>query len=450
MEEPIGAIDADTERGSVTPSASAEVWARYGQYLATPPELVIEWRDTETPARGWLVVNSLRGGAAGGGTRMRPGLTRDEVQFLAKVMELKFSISGPPVGGAKSGIDFDPDDPRKPQVLRRWFRAILPYLERCYSTAGDLNVDEVREVVPTCRDLGLHHPQQGLVRGHLGLRGEALARRLEAARLGLGQPVVGDLGVEGLEVRLADLVTGFSVATAGLRLAERQGRTLEGVRVLLEGFGRVGGAAALYLARWGARIVGIVDDRNALVDEAGLDAAAIEALLRARRRNRLPGEALKADATGAHAAFGAVRADMCVCAAASGTLDRGVLDRLQAQGVSSIVCGANHPFAATGPGDVSVARAADARFAIAADFVANLGTAHAFAYQLRRDEPARVEEVFDSIEMTVCAALDEAVARAGTPHRGLLGAAIEGALDRVRGNDRDRASAGLPRPTAVS
>ena len=31
------------------------------------PEVVFEWHDSETPAKGWVVINSLRGGAAGGG-----------------------------------------------------------------------------------------------------------------------------------------------------------------------------------------------------------------------------------------------------------------------------------------------------------------------------------------------------------------------------------------------
>ncbi|NBP68821.1 MAG: amino acid dehydrogenase, partial [Cytophagia bacterium] len=38
------------------------------------PEIVFEWKDPETEAVGWVVINSLRGGAAGGGTRMRLGL----------------------------------------------------------------------------------------------------------------------------------------------------------------------------------------------------------------------------------------------------------------------------------------------------------------------------------------------------------------------------------------
>ena len=75
----------------------------------------------------------------------------------------------------------------------------------------------------------------------------------------------------------------------------------------------------------------------------------------------------------------------------------------------------------------------DAHGAGPAHFIANLGTAHAFAYQVERDEPAAAVEIFDSIEMTVCSALDEAIVRAGRSDRGLLAAAIEGALDRVVG-----------------
>jgi hypothetical protein len=40
----------------------------------TAPEIVFEWIDRDSEAKGWVVINSLRGGAAGGGTRMRKGL----------------------------------------------------------------------------------------------------------------------------------------------------------------------------------------------------------------------------------------------------------------------------------------------------------------------------------------------------------------------------------------
>ena len=80
------------------------------QYEDQNPEIVFEWKDSETEAEGWVVINSLRGGASGGGTRMRKGLTRYEVLSLAKTMEIKFTVCGPPIGGAKSGINFDPND----------------------------------------------------------------------------------------------------------------------------------------------------------------------------------------------------------------------------------------------------------------------------------------------------------------------------------------------------
>ena len=69
------------------------------------------------------------GGAAGGGTRMRKGLDQREVESFAKTMEVKFTVSGPHIGGAKSGIDFDPSDPRKKGVLERWYKAVTPLVE---------------------------------------------------------------------------------------------------------------------------------------------------------------------------------------------------------------------------------------------------------------------------------------------------------------------------------
>src|SRR6187551_1442259 len=130
-------------------------------------EIVFEWSDTETEARGWVVINSLRGGAAGGGTRMRKNLDKREVESLAKTMEIKFSVSGPAIGGAKSGICFDPSDPRKKGVLERWFMAVAPLLKSYYGTGGDLNVDEIHDVIPLTEKMNVRHPQEGTVVGHL-------------------------------------------------------------------------------------------------------------------------------------------------------------------------------------------------------------------------------------------------------------------------------------------
>ncbi|MBT8478496.1 MAG: amino acid dehydrogenase [Gemmatimonadetes bacterium] len=410
-----------------------QIWTSYQEYFRAAPEIVFEWNDRETAARGWLVINSLKGGAAGGGTRMRVGLTRDEVTFLAKAMELKFAFAGPPIGGAKSGIAFDPVDPRKREVLQRWFRAIQAELLSRYGTAGDLNVSEIAEVIPLCRDIGIGHPQIGVLRGHFGLEGESLGRRSELMHIGLDQPVPPEYGLAGKEARVFALVTGYSVAQSALRLLSHQGRSPAETRVVLQGFGSVGGSAALYMARAGFRIVGIVDARGCIRHENGFTVEDIEGMLLRREGNTLPAVVSTGSAVPA-AEFFETPADMLVAAAASGTIDRNALDRLQESGVMSIIAGANHPFAASEPGDTTVEQEADSRFAVVADIIASCGTAHAFACQSRSDFPLQPHIVFESIEATVAEAVDEAVKRAGNAQHGLLAAALAMALERCDGS----------------
>ena len=69
---------------------------------------------------------------------MRKDLDKRKVESLAKTTEAKVTVSGPVIGGAKSGINFDPQDPRKRGVLERWYRAIFPLLKNYYGTGGTL------------------------------------------------------------------------------------------------------------------------------------------------------------------------------------------------------------------------------------------------------------------------------------------------------------------------
>ncbi len=184
------------------------------QYKAQRPEIIFEWADPETGAEGWIVINSLRNGAAGGGTRMRAGLTRDEVVSLAKVMEVKFSVAGPAIGGAKSGINFDPSDPRRNLVLKRWYKAALPILKHYYGTGGDLNVDELKDVVPITEDLGLWHPQEGIVNGHFKTSDGERIRIIGQLRYGCSKIVEDARFVPDSPQKyaVADLITGYGVA----------------------------------------------------------------------------------------------------------------------------------------------------------------------------------------------------------------------------------------------
>lgn len=410
---------------------AGDVWQRYGQFLLRPPLLSIEWADSETDARGWLVINSLRGGAAGGGTRMHPAVSQREVVYLAKTMELKFLFSGPPIGGAKSGICFDPADPRKPEVLRRWFEAISPQLHRCYGTAGDLNVDEVLEVIPGCAEIGLLHPQEGVVRGHLGAGAAALPGIFHALDQGVQTAVSGSLGVTGSPLAVADLITGYGVARALIRAFELQGRPVGGVRVVMEGFGAVGGPCALYLARAGARIVAISDREKTLLTAEGLAAAEVEALLAGRADKLLP-EGKREYLRGAERVrVQEIPADVFVCAASSATVNEATLGPLAAQGIHTIVCGANQPFREAALGDTRIQRLADERFTIIPDVIANCGRARAFSFLMQEQPLAGTDAIFRAVDDTINSALAAVWAANGGRAEGVLAATLDHALDHL-------------------
>lgn len=407
------------------------MWRRYAAFLRIPPELTVAWHDAETHARAWLVINSTRGGAAGGGTRMRVAVEPREVTYLAKAMELKFSISGPAIGGAKTGIDFDPRDARKADVLERWYRAVLPILRERYGTGGDLNVDEVLDVIPAFERVGLQHPQEGIVRGHVRPDTARFAEVIAHLRRGVAAAAPPSAGIAGVPVTVADMVTGHGVAVSVRRLYERSGRTLEGVRVLLEGFGNVGAAAGVYLARYGARIVAIRDARQTFVEPAGADADTIEELVRRRVDKMLPGSDPRVLRTTDVTRFWSVPADVFVSAALSETLTPETLDLLAARGVRVIAAGSNQPFREVKIGSTRVAQNADRRFAVLADVLANCGMARTFSYLMQPGAEAEAVPIFTAVERTIVETLDEVVDRAANTERGLLSATLGLALDRI-------------------
>lgn len=412
------------------------MWRRYASFLRTPPELTLSWNDRETDGRAWLVINSTRGGAAGGGTRMRLGVDPREVTYLAKAMELKFSISGPPIGGAKTGIDFDPTDARKADVLERWYRAAMPVLRERYGTGGDLNIDEVLDVIPAFERLGLQHPQEGVVRGHLRPDDRQFRTIIDRLQVGVAAPITADGSgvtdaVEGIELTIADVITGYGVAASVRRLYARRGKSLDGVRVLLEGFGNVGAAAGLYLARCGARIVAIKDARSTFIDMDGIGADGMTDLLRRRENKLLPANDARVRGGLERSRFWTARADVFVSAAISESITPQTLDELEKSGVHVIASGSNQPFREVKVGSTLVAQDADRRFSVIADILANCGMARTFSYLMESNAEARAEPIFAAVDSTIEEVLDEVVDRAADAETGLLAATLGLTLDRI-------------------
>ena len=376
-------------------------------YENRAPEIVFTWQDSETEARGWVVINSLRGGAAGGGTRMRIGLDQREVESLAKTMEVKFTVSGPYIGGAKSGIDFDPSDPRKKGVLERWYKAVTPLLKPYYGTGGDLNVDEIHEVIPMTEANGVWHPQEGVFTGHFRPNEAQKVRRIGNLRQGVSQPVE-DESISpdtARKIRVADLITGYGVSEAVRHFYDLHEGEVAGKRVIVQGWGNVGAAAALYLAQAGASIVGIIDRAGGIIEPQGLSEEQVKALFLAKEGNALRAENLRPFEE-VNAQIWDVEADVFLPCAASRLVTQDQVERMTNAGVEVISAGANVPFADQEIFYGPIAEYADQRMAVIPDFIANCGMARVFAY-LMGDEDVDMSDaaIFEDTSATIRRAL---------------------------------------------
>jgi len=359
------------------------------------PEIVFEWKDEKTDAEGWIVINSLRGGAAAGGTRMRIGVTKDEVLALAKTMEVKFTVAGPPIGGGKSGINFDPRDPRKKEVLKRWYAAAKPLLKTYYGTGGDMNVDEVHEVIPMCEEQGILFPLEGIVNGHH--RRDEKGKMKIINQLKSGVPLI--VKEESLtpnpnkNYSVGDLITGYGVSETIIHYYNIYGGELKGKRVIIQGWGNVAGAAAYYLAQAGAIIVGVIDKTGGVVKNEGYSFQEIQSFLEKRTSNFLETEDMLSFKQ-ANEKIWNVGAEIFVPAAASRLLTQNQLDAMINNGLEVISSGANVPFADKEIFFGPISKSADERVSVLPDFIANCGMARVFAYLMEDNVEINDKAIF--------------------------------------------------------
>ena len=378
------------------------------------PEIVFEWKDSETEAEGWVVINSLRGGAAGGGTRMRLGLDKHEVTSLAKTMEVKFSVSGPAIGGAKSGINFDPNDPRKQGVLKRWYHAVAPLLKNYYGTGGDLNVDEIHEVIPITEDCGVWHPQEGVFNGHFQPTEPQKIHRIGQLRRGVLQVIEDERYTPKAANKyvVADMITGWGVAQSVKHFYDSYGGSIAGKRVVVQGWGNVGSAGAYYLAQSGAKIVGIIDRDGGLMNADGFSLEEIRDLFTSKDGNKLshpdmlPFEQINKK-------IWKMQAEVFIPCAASRLIQKSQVDEMIASGIEVIACGANVPFADQEIFFGPIAEYADQHISIIPDFIANCGMARVFAFLMSNDLPTMMtdESIFEDTSEIIKKAIQAAHAK---------------------------------------
>lgn len=377
-------------------------------YEEKSPEVVFSWQDSQTEAKGWVVINSLRGGAAGGGTRMHPRVDQREVESLAKTMEVKFTVSGPQIGGAKSGICFDPNDPRKRGVLERWYAAVTPLLKNYYGTGGDMNVDEIHEVIPITEENGVWHPQEGVFTGHFRPDEAQKVRRIGNLRQGVSK-IVEDSDISpdiNRKYRVADLITGYGVSESVRHFYDIYGGSLEGKRVIIQGWGNVGSAAAYYITQAGATVVGIIDRAGGIIDTDGLDFNAVTQLFKDKDGNSLSAEYMLSFEE-VNEKIWDVEADLFLPCAGSRLVTQDQIDRLLASGLQVISSGANVPFADPEIFYGEIAESVDERIAVIPDFIANCGMARVFAYLMSDENIDMTDQaIFNDTSMIIKQALE--------------------------------------------
>ncbi|WP_345109366.1 Glu/Leu/Phe/Val dehydrogenase dimerization domain-containing protein [Hymenobacter algoricola] len=396
------------------------------------PEIVFEWKDAETEAEGWVVINSLRGGAAGGGTRMRKGLDKREVESLAKTMEVKFTVSGPAIGGAKSGINFDPQDPRKRGVLERWYRAVIPLLKAYYGTGGDLNVDEIHDVIPITEDYGLWHPQEGIVNGHYRATEPQKIQKLGQLRQGVVKVLEDASFTPDLSRKytVADLITGYGVAEAVRHYYELWGgRSVAGKRAIIQGWGNVGAAAAYYLALQGAKVTGIIDRAGGLLKEEGFSLEEIRTLFLERQGNALAAPDLLSFEE-INRRVWTSGAEIFIPAAASRLVTREQVEQLIANGLEVISCGANVPFSDPEIFFGPTGEYADQHVSVVPDFIANCGMARVFAYLMETNAEITDQAIFGDTSRIIRRAL-ERTRQQGETRTGVAQKSFEMALRQL-------------------
>ena len=373
------------------------------------PEIVFQWQDAETEAKGWVVINSLRGGAAGGGTRMRVGLDQHEVTSLAKTMEVKFTVSGPPIGGAKSGINFDPNDPRKAGVLKRWYEAVTPLLKHYYGTGGDLNVDEIHEVIPITEDCGVWHPQEGVFNGHFQPREAQKINRIGQLRQGVLKAIEDDQYSPEVSKKyvVADMITGYGVAESVKHYYSIYGGDLKGKNVIVQGWGNVGSAGAYYLAQEGAKIVGIIDRVGGLINEDGFSLEEIRTLFLNKDGNALSAPNMLSFEE-VNSKIWDLHAEVFLPCAASRLITKDQVDRMINSGIEVIAAGANVPFADPEIFFGPIADYTDEKVSVIPDFISNCGMARVFGYLMGNDlDQIEDSEIFEDTSKIIKEALEK-------------------------------------------
>ncbi len=271
--------------------------------------------------KAYRVQHNEARGPYKGGIRYHPDASLDLCKSLAAEMTWKTAIVEVPFGGAQGAIKLDPFAFSRDEIERISLRYVYklknmmgPYLDipaPDVGTNAEIMAYMMRQYTDGERD---HHALRGVVTGK-------------------------DVRIGGSEGRTK--AAGQGVVYCLEEWARERGFDLRGARVILQGFGSVGSAAADILDALGARIVAVQDSTGTVYRETGLD---IPALLEHAQSN--PSN-LRRSVTGfaggtaiSRDDFWGLEAELCIPAALGEVIDARVAERLR---VKLVAEAANNP-----------------------------------------------------------------------------------------------------------
>jgi len=202
---------------------------------------------------GYRVQHTLTMGPTKGGFRYGPDVSLGECAALSMWMTWKCALLGLPYGGAKGGVRCTPSElsvGELERLTRRYAAELIPVIGPDRDIpAPDMATGE--------REMAWFMDTYSQMVGH------------SVFEIVTGKPVVLGGTVGRREA------TGLGVVYVTEAVCERIGLDLREARVAIQGFGNVGSVAASELYAIGARVIAVSDHTAGLVDQDGLDIAAV-------------------------------------------------------------------------------------------------------------------------------------------------------------------------------
>ncbi|MET9712900.1 NADP-specific glutamate dehydrogenase [Nocardiopsis alba] len=302
----------------------------------------VPWRDDQGGVhvnRGFRVEFNSALGPYKGGLRFHPSVNLGVIKFLGFEQIFKNALTGMGIGGGKGGSDFDPKG-RSDAEIERFCQSFMTELHRHLGEYTDIPAG----------DIGVGGREIGYMFGQY----RRLSNRWEAG-------VITGKGLDWGGSRVRTEATGYGAVMFTERMLERNGRDLDGMRVVVSGSGNVAIYAVEKAQQLGAHVVACSDSGGYVVDERGLD---LDLLKEIKEVERARISAYADRRKGAeYVAGGNVWDVPCQVALPSATqneLDAASAKRLVGNGVVAVAEGANMP---TTPDAVKVLREAGVLFA---------------------------------------------------------------------------------------